>query len=292
VVDDRSRLLAGFTADARDAAPAHLADALVELRDAGRGAWPGVTVDDEILGRFLGARVAADELAPTAEPLAIADLYLACACFAGVPGAIEALVRACDPPVCAALARVVPPAEQGEVLQRVWANLLVADGDTPPRIGQYQGRGSLIAFVRVAAVRLAISARRKQRPSAADELEVERLADDADDPELQYLKQVYRAEFRTSFARAFEGLPAEQQLLLRLDVVEHLTIDQVAAVYGRSRTTTGRHLLEARQVLASATLADLRTRLALQPADVISMARLVRSQIDLSVQRLLVVGEK
>jgi RNA polymerase sigma-70 factor (ECF subfamily) len=285
-------LLAGFTADARDAAPPHLAGALSGLRDAGRGAWPGVTVDDEVLGRFLGARVAAEELAPGAEPLATADLYLACACFTGVPGASEALVRSCEPPVRAALARVVPPAEQAEVLQRVWAHLLVADGDTPPRIGQYRGRGSLVAFVRVAAVRLAISANRKQRPSAADELEVLRLADDSDDPELQYLKQVYRTEFRTSFARAFEELPAAQQLLLRLDVVEHLTIDQAAAVYGRSRTTTGRHLLEARQALASATLADLQTRLALQPTDVISIARLVRSQIDLSVQRLLIAGDK
>jgi RNA polymerase sigma-70 factor (ECF subfamily) len=188
VVDERTRLLAGFTADAREAAPAHLADALAQLRDAGRAAWAGVTVDDEALGRFLGARLAAEELAPDAEPLAIADLYLACACFTGVPGASEALVRACEPPVRASLARLVSPAEQPEVLQRVWSNLLVADGDTPPRIGQYRGRGSLIAFVRVAAVRLAISAHRKQRPSPADELEVQRLADDADDPELQYLK--------------------------------------------------------------------------------------------------------
>jgi hypothetical protein len=80
-------------------------------------------------------------------------------------------------------------------------------------------------------------------------------------------------------------------LLLRLDVVEHLTIDQAAAVYGRSRATTGRHLLEARQALARATLADIKARLALQPSDVVSIARLVRSQIDLSVQRLLVAGE-
>lgn len=289
---DRDRLLAGFTGEAREAAPVHLADALIEIRDAGRAAWPGVTVDDEVLGRFLGARVAAEELAPGAEPLATTELYLACACFAGVPGASEALVRACTPPVRAALARVVPPDEQAEVLQRVWANLLVSGGDTPPRIGQYRGRGSLIAFLRVAAVRLAISARRRQRPSPADELEVLRLADEADDPELQYLKQVYRAEFRTSFARAFEGLSAEQQLLLRLDVVDRLTIHQAAAVYGRSRATTGRHLLEARQALARATLADLRTRLALQPDEILSITRLVRSQIDLSVQRLLVAGEK
>jgi RNA polymerase sigma-70 factor (ECF subfamily) len=292
VADDRSRLLAGFTADARDAAPAHLADALARLRDAGRAAWPGLPVDDEVLGRFLGARLAAEELGPGAEPLATADLYLACACFTGAPGASEALVRACEPPVRAALARAAPPTEQPEVLQRVWAHLLVADGDTPPRIGQYRGRGSLIAFVRVAAVRLAISASRKQRPSAADELEVQRLADEADDPELQYLKQLYRTEFRTSFTRAFEGLPAAQQLLLRLDIVDHLTIDQAAAVYGRSRTTTGRHLLEARQALARATLTDLQTRLALQPTEVTSIARLVRSQIDLSVQRILIAGEK
>ena len=284
---DRQRLLTGF-----GSAPPFVADALLAARDAGRTAWPGLVVDDEVFGRFVGERVAADELAPGAEPLALTDLYLACAAIAGVPGASETLVRACEPPVRAALTRVTPPAEQPEILQQVWASLLVAEEGAAPRLGQYRGRGSLVAFVRVAAVRAAISASRKRRPTTADELEVLQLADDSDDPELQYLKQVYREEFRRSFARAFEALPAPQQLLLRLDVVDQLTIDQAAAVYGRSRTTTGRHLLEARQALAAATLSDLQGRLALQPSEILSVARLVRSQIDLSVQRLLIAGEK
>jgi len=131
---------------------------------------------------------------------------------------------------------------------------------------------------------------RRTKPLPADDAEIQRLADDQDSPEVKYLKSHYRSEFRSSFANALERMPAEHQLLLRLDVVDGLTIDQAALVYGRSRTTTGRHLLLARRALAQGTLDDLRQRLSLPPRDVESMARLVRSQLDLSVHRLLAEG--
>lgn len=280
-------LIAAYLAGAAaDAAPAGLGNALVAAYDHGRATWPTLVLAEDAFARFLAERVAADEVVSAAPPPA-ADLYLACACSVGLPGASELLIETCGGAVRAALARVLQPAEQAEAAQRVWENLLVA-GARPGRIAQYRGRGPLSAFVRVAAVRMAITELRKRRPVDAEEIDDLRLADGADDPELQYLKQVYRAEFRHSFARAFSALSAPQQLLLRLDVVDQLTIDQAAAVYGRSRTTTGRHLLEARQDLARHTLTDLQNRLALPPSELQSVARLVRSQIDLSVERLLV----
>jgi len=277
-------LIAAFAGPSPDPPPDDLGPVLARICDDGRRAWPTLAVDEVTFCRFLGERVAVERVMARDEPVLAADLYLACACVLGVPSASRELVHACDAPVRAALARILEPADRSEVVQRVWENLIVAD---PPRIGQYRGDGTLLAFVRVAAVRQAISERRKTRPVGADALELLHIADDADDPELQYLKQHYRAEFRRSFATAFAGLPAAQQLLLRLDVVEQLTIDQAAAVYGRSRTTTGRHLLEARQALAHATLADLQTRLGLESSELRSLSRLVRSAIDLSVQQLL-----
>ena len=284
-----SALISSFLAGAVvDSLPEYLGRVLVAACDEGRRAWSPVCVEDHDFCRFLGARFAVEELAPDADPLRVSDLYLACACTLGAAGASEQFVRACGEPVRMALARVLDPADQQEITQQVWQTLLVAGADQMPRIAQYKGRGPLHAFVRVAAVRLAMTLRRKQRPAAADELEILRIADDSDDPELRYLKEVYKTEFRRSFATAFAALPPTHQLLLRLDVVDQLTIDEAAVVYGRSRTTTGRHLLEARQALARETLADLQSRLALAPSEVDSMARLIRSQIDLSVQRLLI----
>ncbi|MGE0871681.1 MAG: sigma-70 family RNA polymerase sigma factor [Kofleriaceae bacterium] len=279
-----ARFLAGATPDE---APAHLGAALASACEEGRRAWPAFSIDDAEFCGFLGARFVADELAPDAEPLRIADLYLACACSLAIAGASDQLVRFCDEAVRMAVARIVDAADRQEITQQVWENLLVAGADHPPRIAHYKGRGPLQAFVRVAAVRLALTLRRKLRPEAADDSEVQRIADGSDDPEIQYLKQLYKSEFQRSFETAFAVLPPEHQLLLRLDVVDHLTIDEAAAAYGRSRSTTGRHLLEARQALARATLADLQSRLSLDDSDVHSVARLVRSQIDISVHRLL-----
>ncbi len=285
-LDRQAELAAAFLDGTQEVATQEIGAVLAGAHDAGRRAWPAIDLDAEVFARFLGARLAVEELAGEEPPLA-ADLYLACACAVGVPGASAQLIRSCDDAVRAALGRVLDPADRPDLAQRAWEQLLVASDGGEPRIAQYRGRGPLIAFIRIAAVRLAISERRKLRPTQDDRLELQQIVDDTDDIELQYMKQLYRDEFRRSFARAFAALDAPQQLLLRLDVVERLTIDQTAAVYGRSRTTTGRHLLEARQTLARDTLADLQARLALDPADLHSVARLIRSQIDLSVQRIL-----
>jgi RNA polymerase sigma-70 factor (ECF subfamily) len=282
------RLIASFLAGADVEPPGYLGPALAAACDEGRRAWSGIDVDDTAFCRFLGERFAVEELAPAGDPLRISDLYLACACTLGTGGASEQLVTSCGDTVRSALARVAEPADQPEVMQQVWQSLLVATPDRAPKIAQYKGRGPIAAFVRVAAVRLAMSSRRKQRPAIADELEILRIADDVDDPELQYLKRLYKAEFQHSFGVAFAALTPAYQLLIRLDVVDQLTIDEAALVYGRSRTTTGRHLLEARQALARGTLEDLQRRLDLAPSDLDSLARLIRSQIDLSVQQLLI----
>lgn len=288
--DRQARLQAAFLGEpaALAGAPAFVGPALVSLYERGREAFSDLVLDEGAFGQFLGERFAPADLAAEVAAIPADDLYLACACTLGAPAAAGLLMARCRGPVQAALARLLPSAAaQEEVMQRLWQHLLVPGGGSAPRIAQYQGRGTLCAFSRAAALRIALSELRKRRPLVAANDELERLADGADDPEMRYLKRLYREEFRRSFARALAGLAPAQQLLLRLEIVERLTIDQIAVVYGRSRTTSGRHLLEARQELARATLADLRSRLSLAPSEVESVAQLVRSQLDLSVQRLL-----
>jgi len=256
------------------------------LCDDARAAWPTLDLTEEAFCHYLGARLVFDELTGS-EEVPVADLYLACGCTLAVAGAPEQVIRAYRDPVKAAVSRVIGTGDGDGSLLAIWEGLLIPEGDQAPRIGQYKGRGSLLAFLRVAAVRLAMGSVQNTQRLVLDHVEIQRLSDDSENPELQYLKQLYADEFRRSFASALAAMPPAQQLLLRLDVVDQMTIDQAAAVYGRPRTTTGRHLLEARQALSYATLRDLRTRLDLPDSEVASMARLVRSQIDFSVHRLL-----
>jgi RNA polymerase sigma-70 factor (ECF subfamily) len=286
----QARLAGVFVGDEKACATAELGDSVAAFCDRGRSAWPDLGLSDEAFCQYLGARLAADDLKECDSPVA-GDLFLACACLVGVPGASDQLLRSHRAAIQAALSHMLGSADQEEILQRIWESFLVAkDGEHPPRLALYKGRGPLRAFLRVAAIRLAISLLRRNRPVAAVDDEIQRLADDGDNPEMKYLKTLYRDEFRRSFATALATLPAAQQLLLRLDVVDELTIDEAALVYGRSRTTTGRHLLEARRAVAQETLNDLQTRLGLPPSEMDSVARLVRSQLDLSVNRLLRAG--
>src|SRR5580692_611249 len=56
----------------------------------GRAAWPGLPLDDARFVAHLGARVAPASLGGAH----VEDLFLACACAHGVPGAVEAFERA------------------------------------------------------------------------------------------------------------------------------------------------------------------------------------------------------
>src|SRR5262245_58099234 len=86
--------------------------------------------------------------------LVVGDLYLAWACAAGVPGAHAVFEREIVAHVPLHLARFRRgPEFTDEVLQALRERLLVGD---PPRIAAYGGRGPLGAWVRVAAIRIAV----------------------------------------------------------------------------------------------------------------------------------------
>ena len=105
--------------------------------------------------------------------------------------------------------------------------------------------------------------------------------------ELDFLKREYRAEFRIAFAEAMTELSAKERNLLRYHFVQTLTIDQIGAIYRVHRVTAFRWLRSARQALVSATRRRVAKRLDVQPAEVDSILRLVQSQLELSVERVL-----
>jgi RNA polymerase sigma-70 factor (ECF subfamily) len=114
----------------------------------------------------------------------------------------------------------------------------------------------------------------------------ERLSIDLD-PELLFLKQRYRVEFGEAFERAVAGLSDHERALLRLHMVAGLTLDRIAVIYRVNASTVSRWLATTRERLSAETERDLRIRLHLSPAEFDSLARLVLSQIDLSIARWL-----
>ncbi|UQA58737.1 sigma-70 family RNA polymerase sigma factor [Polyangium aurulentum] len=267
-----------------------VARALARLHAEGRAAWPDLALPVASLVRHV-ARHVADKGAAEALVAAIhaADFYLACACHERIRGSAEALRARYEAEVDAALrSRKVPPAHRDELRQMLWEKLLVGRPGTPPKIGDYAGRGPLGGWMRVAAVRAALNFLEQVK---SDRLVVGEEIDDArhpstPDPELAFLKAHYRVEVQRALKDALESLETDERNVLRLHVLDGLSIDRIAAVYGVHRATAARWVTRGREALLRGTRELLEKRLRIDQAEVESILDVVRSQISLSPSAL------
>lgn len=162
-----------------------------------------------------------------------------------------------------------------------------ADG-AAPRIAGYSGRGQLSSWVGVAAQRTGLSLLRGERKHAhvddalADALPV------GSDPELDYLRTRYRADFRKAFQEAIASLTQRERMILRLHLVSGLSHEKIGAFYQVNQSTASRWIAKAREAIAREAERLLRERLNLNTSEFCSLAQLVGSQLDLSLSRWLV----
>lgn len=255
------------------------------LRDA-RAAWPAILVPDEVFAAYVDSRASSGA---TPDGLDWAELYLACACGRGDPHALRAFDQHYLREVPGAVAHVgLSRSDVDEIVQEIREKLFVARAGEAPRIDSYAGGGSLHGLVRVMAVRAAISlTRRHKRESRDPEDELLRLPSVAADPELDSAKRELREHFAAAFERAVTELTPRQRNLLRMHLLEAVTLDQLAISYGVHRVTITRWLVKARHALLSATRRQLEARVGGPVGELDSFVGLVRSRLDLSFRRLL-----
>lgn len=253
-------------------------------------AWPGLGVPAEDFAAYLGARLSGPSLEAALEAVHVTDLYLACACSRGSAAALQAFEEALLSKAGAMLARQrVTPAQLDEVRQRVRERLFVAEPDEAPKIGEYRGRGALSGWVRIIVVRTALNLRRNMDDKLAERESAEpaELALVGADPESDLLRRRYREEFKAAFQEALRGLPAEQRNLLRLSLIDGLSVERLAGLFQMSRATAARRVAAARDAVVTQTKRILQERLRLSPSEIKGLANLVRSQLDLSMSRCL-----
>jgi RNA polymerase sigma-70 factor, ECF subfamily len=257
---------------------------------AAHARWPSDWLADDVFVEHLRARIGADDDPGTAlSRLAVADLYLACACARGVAPAVEAFARTILREVDAHVARFDRSAAfADEVRQDLAARLLVAAPGARPKLDDYAGSAPLSAWVRVAAVRTALNLRRRKAFSTevADDRAV---ADHAGsgNVELEHIRQRYRLPFETSIGKALGSLSTRDRTLLRLRMVEGMEVEAIATMYGVHRTTVTRWIGACQDRLLSETRRILRDEFGLPIAEIDSLAGLLRSQLHVSLARLL-----
>ncbi len=255
----------------------------------GRAAWPSVDVEPAGFARFLAARVEPE--APVVDALAALhadDLYLAYGCALGDAAALSLFDAQFLSQVRVFLGRMKPSAQLvDEVRQTLRVKLLVEGAPGAPRIAEYSGRGALLSWLRVSAIRAAVDALRAAEPGAVDEGEdIPDLAP-ALDAELAYVQSRYRGELNDAFKAALTALSPQQRNVLRLHLVKGLTIDQIGAVLRVHRSTAARWLSDVRTAIFDGARRRVNERLRLAPGEFDSLVRMLHSQLDVSVARLL-----
>jgi RNA polymerase sigma-70 factor (ECF subfamily) len=221
-----------------------------------------------------------------AAPTNADELDLARRCLAGDAAALRILdeeyVRAADRALTS-LRLSVP--DRDDLRQKLWIKLVACER---PRLALFSGRGSLAGFIRAALVRLALDERAAaRRGHDDDEAVLLALPDGATDAEAALAKLVSRAAFRRCFQAALAKLTPKERTVLRQIYLDGLSSEAVAHLHGGHRATVFRWTIEARRKLAAALRAELAASLGIRAAEVPAFAALVRSEISLSLARVL-----
>jgi RNA polymerase sigma-70 factor (ECF subfamily) len=267
------------------------------LRDAlkaARVAWAEIQVPEEVFVRYLAERITGEpDPVEALARLCVEDLLLACACAQNQPGAIECFEARILCAVPLAIRRIDDSsAFIEEVKQRTRLRLLVAEQGKSPRIASYQGRGKLRSWVQVAAVRIALELCRRSHPRDVTDDELLDSPEFSDDPELGHIRTMYRKEFSDAFKEALGALSARERNILRMYLLDGLNIAEIGAIYRVHRATVARWIAKYREMLLVETRNRLVQKLRISESQFQSLMVVVRSHLELSLERFLNVDKK
>jgi RNA polymerase sigma-70 factor (ECF subfamily) len=292
VPDTTESLLAAFHS-ALDGAkvssqPRELAGVLQLSIDVARSAWPQLEISAHDFAYFLAERHNSNAFTPN-EPLRnAADLWLACACIRAVPLAHESFHAVYAPIITRVLVRRgASDSQLQDLVHNVLEKLLLPRDAKPALLVDYTGSGSLKSWVSTVAVTTLLmsrrtSERRREDLCGDDALEA-RLAEDGG--ELQFLKRHYRKPVENAISAALTQLGDRERVLLRLHLVERMSIDRLGTMYNVNRATAARWLANARAAVLRATRAEMRRELRVSESECDSIIKLVDSQLQVSVAR-------
>lgn len=223
------------------------------------------------------------------QQLRVEDLTLAWACARADRSAMEQVERRHFDVIDLALRQLPDAAAQvSEIKQQLRDRLFVGAEGGSPRIAQYAGRGDLRSWLRVAAVRCAMDLfRSRRREVTLPDQMLDNLPASPDDQELAHLKRKYQEDFKAAFEAALLELTARERNILRYSYIEGLNIEQIGAIHGVHRATVARWLTRIREDLLKRTRKQLMERLQVGRTELESIMRLIQSQLDASIERLL-----
>lgn len=268
-------------------------EALLEAAtSAAKSRWPELEVSAEELASYAGARALRRATLEQIEALRWDDLLIACACVRGERAALLVFER-----MVAAAARIAtqsfPVTDlELELRQELWLRLLVkTSAEDRPRLLDYAGRGPLAAWLRVTAARAAFNMVRGKVPSVDV---AQALADRSEtiDLELRFVQLTYRDQFISCFREAFASLEPRARTLLRWHLVDDVGLEAIARHYRVNRSSVTRWISQARDQMVERTIQGLHQKVGASGAELDSLVRALRNNLDASISQLLPKAER
>jgi RNA polymerase sigma-70 factor (ECF subfamily) len=264
---------------------------LLRLLREGQNAHPGLVVGEGSWVAHLARHLHAEGVLSQLAELRAADVHFALACLGGQHTAQTRLHERLRSVSVQALTGIkLGTIALDDVLQDVLSKLLLAgSGEGEAKLATYAGRGPLDGWLRVTVARAALSKLRSRDPDARhsrDEADLVTLVS-TDNPQLAALAARCGPEIKRAIEEAAAALPAGDRTLMRLHVLDGLTIDDLAAVYKAHRATMARRLARIRASIFEGTRVRATASLGLGEAEFESLLGVMMSRLDLTLGRIL-----
>ncbi|MBL8910180.1 MAG: hypothetical protein JNM17_05675 [Archangium sp.] len=267
---------------------------LVELHQQGVEAWPAIDVSLERFSKHVEA-----VSPPTLDLDALAKLSgegltLSAACLDQQPAAMSIFESVYLAPLSRVLAKLDGGSEvANDVLQRLRAQFFAPSPTGRSSFFAYSGAGAFAVWLKVIAVREAQKMRRgavATNTVSDDSLSV--MPTPEADPELRFMKLQHRAHFKVCFQEALSALGKRERSVLRMSLVEGLSIDDIGKVYDVHRATAARWLTSAREQLVRDCRVKLAERLGVSETELDELMGSVQSNLSISLGQLSVSRTK
>jgi RNA polymerase sigma-70 factor (ECF subfamily) len=267
---------------------------LTHAWESARAPWPTVVLAPELFVRHLAERLPSEgpesPLEPLLQQVSLEDLYLACACLHDVPLAIETF----EQHYLRKLPKLLRHRERSaaaldEICQQARVKILVSTPEGPPKLAEYKGKGTLLKWVQVIALRIATRLAAAQKPTPEEEVDkiLGALPGPGDAPEMAVIKQHHHEDLRHAMREAFSSLSDDDRYLLRLYYVDRLSMYDLEPLLRISQPTISRRLKNAREKIYTETRRHVQARLGLSQQEFQSFMKLLDSQFDLRLSQLL-----
>lgn len=216
-----------------------------------------------------------------AETLRVEELWLAFRCTRHDASAHVVLERDYLSKAAVVLHGMGDETFRDEVVQELRLSLLLEKS----RLDRYEGRGSLLGWLRSACHRLGLTRLRLSKPHAHDSLEDHSPLVGGAEPLV--MKQKDRELFAHAFRDALTSLDPQERAVLRLNLVEGLNIDLIGELYGVHRATAARWLARAKEGVSRRVREVMATQLSLGAREVTALMTSLGANLDVSVRRYL-----